>query len=376
MNKHIITTRVNNPSECFSISLVENDYPFNIRFSTKSTFKKDETLFGPGIYSIFDKIANKLVYVGLHTPNKSAVEERYFKHIQNLTLRGTRVCFRMKAIKCDNAQLNYLLSLLSNEKLALAINDCDSMVVGKCRLREGGFVASENKIQYVDSQWEDIGSWDSIEKIIEGLDNRYHFQFDKIVNFFDVNLSSHNLQVQLKKKFEDVVIERFNPLANGDYVNNLSTLKYKNDDGELGPQIISKLIFDIVRPSNGIENDAKVKSMSKEDLLKSRLVALVEEINAQGSDYKVKFNQQKVNTYNMSISGANGRMYINPLSDGYDVSLLGESLVEVVYAKIQELFGKPHCGYKHKGKEYQPYWRTDNFELVKQAVYIYAKTTK
>ena len=116
--------------------------------------------------------------------------------------------------------------------------------------------------------------------------------------------------------------------------------------------------------------------MSKVDIVKKKLIVLVDEINNQNLSGKVKFNQQKVIARNMSISGANGRIYINPVGSEYDVSLLRKSLEKNAGKSLEELFNKSHDGYKHAAKEYQPYWRTDNFELVKKAVYIYSKTTK
>jgi len=120
--------------------------------------------------------------------------------------------------------------------------------------------------------------------------------------------------------------------------------------------------------------------MSKVDILKYKLLELVNEINKKEKDIKLMFNQQDVKVENMSVSGANGRLYVFPISTDYDVSLSGESLELSAYAAMQELFGKEHDGFKqpnsNTGIFTQPYWRTDNFELVKKAVYIYSKTTK
>ena len=61
---------------------------------------------------------NNLVYIWPWSPeDKSSVTERYFKHIQTLTLRGSRVKFD----KRPEFTLNCFLNLLANEKLKLHI---------------------------------------------------------------------------------------------------------------------------------------------------------------------------------------------------------------------------------------------------------------
>ena len=118
--------------------------------------------------------------------------------------------------------------------------------------------------------------------------------------------------------------------------------------------------------------------MSKAEIIKAQLISLLNEINTKNGNEKLKFNQQKVELGNMSLSGANGRLRVTPSNIGYDVSLSGKSLESNLYNRFKELFGCECHGYKqtnrHTGIITQPFWRTDNFSLVREAALIYAKT--
>jgi len=118
--------------------------------------------------------------------------------------------------------------------------------------------------------------------------------------------------------------------------------------------------------------------MSKTEILKAKLVELVNEINQQNADQNLKFNQQVKTLEHMSISGANGRLYISPSSVGYDVSLSGKSLEKNLHNRFKDLFHFECTGYKQTNKNTgvitQPFWRTDSFSIVKKAATIYAKT--
>mgnify|MGYP000016414442 CR=1 FL=1 len=117
--------------------------------------------------------------------------------------------------------------------------------------------------------------------------------------------------------------------------------------------------------------------MSKTEILKSKLIALVNELN-ESSTLILKFNQQVKTLENMSISGANGRLYINPTNVGYDVSLSGKSLEQNLHNAFKTLFNEDCTGYKQTNRNTgvitQPFWRTDDFSLVKQAALLYTKT--
>ena len=120
--------------------------------------------------------------------------------------------------------------------------------------------------------------------------------------------------------------------------------------------------------------------MDRVERLKRRLIALRDEINAHHGSEKVAFNQQDAEKANMSFSGCNGRIWIQPAPERYDVSLSGKSLEAQLTEPFNRLFGKPFDGYKqpnaNKGTYTQPYWRTSDFELVRQAAFKYADTRK
>ncbi len=119
--------------------------------------------------------------------------------------------------------------------------------------------------------------------------------------------------------------------------------------------------------------------MHPTDILKNKLIALVEEIN-NNTKTTISFNQQSKKKENMSLSGGNGRMWIQPSPEGYDISLSGISLEKNLTPYMEKLFGKPCDGYKQTNNNIgiirQPYWRTDSFKLVSQAAYEYSKTVK
>jgi hypothetical protein len=119
-----------------------------------------------------------------------------------------------------------------------------------------------------------------------------------------------------------------------------------------------------------------------EEVVKKQLEKLVDEINFSNGNYKLKVNQQVVKTENISIYGANGRLYVKPAisMDSYDISLSGKSLQNQMYSFMCDLVGRECDGYKQinarLGKKDSPFWRTSDFEKVRLAAYYYARTTK
>ncbi len=114
--------------------------------------------------------------------------------------------------------------------------------------------------------------------------------------------------------------------------------------------------------------------MENTKILKSKLIKLEEEVNSN-SVYNIKFHQQQVTKENMSFSGGNGRIGIQPFHSEYDISLSGKSVEKQMYKFMCDLCGKNHNGYKQtKPEPWQPFWRIADFKLVEKAVYHYAKT--
>lgn len=116
----------------------------------------------------------------------------------------------------------------------------------------------------------------------------------------------------------------------------------------------------------------------KQKILKNELLEFIHAINTSSGDPKLVFNQQDVVRENMSISGCNGRIWISPSSEGYDVSLSGISLEREMYGYMRALFGHECTGYKqrnaNKGFKRQPFWRTSDFHKVESVIERYAKT--
>jgi hypothetical protein len=117
--------------------------------------------------------------------------------------------------------------------------------------------------------------------------------------------------------------------------------------------------------------------MNHIEILKTKLLHLEKEINSRKDCNIITFDQQSRTAKHMSFIGGNGRINITPCSGGYDIALSGQSLEKQMYHFMQKLCGRKNDGYKQtKPLPHVPFWRVDNFELVKTAVLHYAKTRK
>lgn len=117
--------------------------------------------------------------------------------------------------------------------------------------------------------------------------------------------------------------------------------------------------------------------MNRTKMVHGQLQNLVERLN-KDLGVNLQLNQQKVTKEHMSISGANGRLWISPTQDGYDVSLSGKSLEKQMVPTLERFFNRQRDGYKqansNTGIYTQPYWRTNDFKDVEQVAALYAKT--
>jgi len=110
------------------------------------------------------------------------------------------------------------------------------------------------------------------------------------------------------------------------------------------------------------------------DILKKNLRRLEDDLNDSGASIELK-QQDKIKA-NLSFIGGDGRIYINPASDEYDISLSGRSLQKNMLKFMTDLCGRIPDGYKQtKPEPHQPYWRVSNFALVEKAVIHYSKTS-
>lgn len=106
---------------------------------------------------------------------------------------------------------------------------------------------------------------------------------------------------------------------------------------------------------------------------KERLEQLVEEINLLSSQ-KICFHQQAKVKRNMAIKGANGTLYIHPTTTAYNICLYGKTLEVEMYPFMLNLCGKKCTGYAQSNQR-EPYWRVDDFSVVRKAVFRYAGIT-
>lgn len=112
------------------------------------------------------------------------------------------------------------------------------------------------------------------------------------------------------------------------------------------------------------------------DQVNKQLIALEAEVNSQldSGFVHIKFDQQPGTPKNMSFTGGNGRIYVKPFIrlKKYEIALAGTAIE--MYSFMRDLCGAECAGENHRGKTHpEPYWRVDDFEIVKKAVYQYAR---
>lgn len=111
--------------------------------------------------------------------------------------------------------------------------------------------------------------------------------------------------------------------------------------------------------------------------VKFKIQELVRDINSLSPLKNVQFAQQQVDKTHMSIIGAEGRLCLDLNKTTYDIGLSGETLEEKMYKYMQELCRGKCTGHKitkpSKGKTYLPYWRVEDFEIVRKAAHYYAQ---
>ena len=110
--------------------------------------------------------------------------------------------------------------------------------------------------------------------------------------------------------------------------------------------------------------DKRIKDSQKS------ISALVEEINLKSQAKRFTFQQQKIKTTNISITGGNGRLRIQIAKNHYHISLSGLSLEKEMYSFMESLCEKKHDGFKHPFSN--PFWKVNDFNLVRKAAYHYA----
>ncbi|MUJ26331.1 histidine kinase [Aliivibrio fischeri] len=119
--------------------------------------------------------------------------------------------------------------------------------------------------------------------------------------------------------------------------------------------------------------------MSETDNVYRLLKSIVESLN-YSSDSTIVLNQQLVNKSNMSLSGANGRLWVSPALGGFDISISGLSLEKELSPKLEKYFDRLPDGYKQKNSRKgflkQPFWRVKTSKEVEEVCIMYSKTIK
>ena len=106
---------------------------------------------------------------------------------------------------------------------------------------------------------------------------------------------------------------------------------------------------------------------------KQKLKDLVARINAEHPAIGLGYHQQDVSRKNMCVEGCNGKMWIEPMSNWYDISLSGQSLTLEMTGYMEQEFGEKNGNKQSKPEpSHQPFWRVDDFKLVEKAVFRYA----
>ncbi|OCH23938.1 hypothetical protein [Aliivibrio sp. 1S128] len=119
--------------------------------------------------------------------------------------------------------------------------------------------------------------------------------------------------------------------------------------------------------------------MSETDNVYRLLKSIVERLNTS-SGTAIVLNQQLVTKSNMSLSGANGRLWISPALDGFDLSISGLSLEKELSPKLEKYFNRLPDGHKqknsNKGFLKQPFWRVNTSKEVEDVCIMYSATMK
>ena len=131
---------------------------------------------------------------------------------------------------------------------------------------------------------------------------------------------------------------------------------------------------DLAGCHHSTHEEEEYMTATQTDILKTKLELLQAELVASGAK-NIQLNQQAIKKANLSFSGGDGRIYIQPSSVGYDISLSGQSLQKAMFGFMTDLCGGNPDGYKQtKPAPHAPFWRVSNFALVEKAVRRYSQT--
>lgn len=230
----------------FDIKSNNKKYPLNFDFIVKD--KKNKNFSSNGIYFITEKKMNKIVYIGIMLSrdirSKNYVHaERFNKHLETLTLRGSNVGIKAKInnwfSKCNkiNPKLYYFKNNIPN--------------------KDTGTTSDLNRVSYANLNWEKFSNNKNLHAIISNHFNLHYFK----VSYFDeimTKVFNNKKPAKLNKKNFLNIIQRIEDDISKKYKPFLYVLKknkkypYKNYNWKSGIFNIS-MIKNIIRNLSSIE---------------------------------------------------------------------------------------------------------------------------
>ena len=204
----MISSKIN-IKDYFSIKLDDKyKYPLNFKFNCKIKKKDKSNLSSNGIYFIIEKDTNYVIYIGINLSkdpnNKNFVdEERIIKHLQSLTMRGTRIGISSSKKdwfnKCDKI----------NEEL-FTLKD-------KIPNKDTGTTSDQNRLSYANIYWNKFKKDENFEFILNEHFYAYYLKVDFFDNLMMDYFSNNNDRQNSKKLFKEKVVNFFEEPLSKEY---------------------------------------------------------------------------------------------------------------------------------------------------------------
>ncbi|MCG6867645.1 MAG: hypothetical protein LJE91_02625 [Gammaproteobacteria bacterium] len=96
-------------------------------------------------------------------------------------------------------------------------------------------------------------------------------------------------------------------------------------------------------------------------------------MRALAKELGLKFHQQKVTKGHRSLMGRNGTLWVGANTKGFDICLSGQSLIAEMTPFMRKLTGSDATSSKQPNDS-APFWRVQDWNLVRSAAKFYAQT--
>jgi hypothetical protein len=191
----------------FNIKLSNKKYPLNFDFIVRD--KKNKNFSSNGIYFITEKKVNKIIYIGIMLSkdliSKNYVHaERFNKHLETLTLRGSNV-----GIKAKTSNWFTKCYKINQELFSLKKNIPN---------RDTGTTSDLNRVAYANLNWGKFSSNDNLQKLIS---NHFNLHYFKVCHFDEIMTKAFDNQKSLKinkkyflntiQRIEDDISKKYKP---------------------------------------------------------------------------------------------------------------------------------------------------------------------